>query len=162
MMSAITLRFVTGDSPISFAIRAAEYGFWASHVEALTPDGTLLGAHVESGVLNRSRDYDKGQFTRELFVSLSVEQAIANAFHAFLAAQIGKPYDMRAIAAFVARRDWQDESAWFCSELQAAALAACGWFATPLATEFNHITPRDLLLIVSGRVSITATKEVIT
>ena len=45
----ITLRFVTGDDLISRAIRAAEYGFWASHTEALMPDGTLLGAHADGG-----------------------------------------------------------------------------------------------------------------
>ncbi|WP_439392313.1 hypothetical protein ACRQ5Q_22210 [Bradyrhizobium sp. PMVTL-01] len=159
MIGAITLRFVTGSNPISFAIRAAEYGFWASHVEALMPDGTLLGAHVDSGVLARPRDYDKGSFTKELLVTIPAGQAMVDRFHAFLREQLGKPYDVEAIAAFVARRDWQDPSAWFCSELQAAALAASGWFATPLATEFNHITPRDLLLIVSGRVAITAEKE---
>lgn len=153
-MSAIVLRFVTCDDPISYGIRAAEYGFWASHVEALMPDDTLLGAHAKGGVLARPRDYDKGQFARELFVTIPVEDPAVELFHAFLKAQLGKPYDMEAILAFVARRDWQDQGAWFCSELQAAALAACGWFASPLATEFNHITPRDLLLIVSGRVNI--------
>lgn len=156
----ITLRFVTSDSPISFGIRAAEYGFWASHVEALMPDGSLLGAHVEGGVLARARDYDKGKFIQELYVEIPAEPVVVAAFHAFLRSQLGKPYDKEAILAFVARRDWQDPDAWFCSELQAAALSACGWFASPLATEFNHITPRDLLLIVSGRVSITAKKEV--
>jgi hypothetical protein len=30
----IQLRFVTSNDPISAGIRAAEYGFWASHVEA--------------------------------------------------------------------------------------------------------------------------------
>lgn len=118
--SPITLRFVTSDSAISFAIRAAEYGFWASHAEALMPEGTLLGAHVDGGVRNRPRDYDKGQFKQELYVSIPVAQQIADAFHAFLRSQLGKPYDVEAIAAFVARRDWQDPSAWFCSELQAA------------------------------------------
>lgn len=153
-MTGITLRFVTSNSPVSFGIRAAEYGFWASHVEALMPDGTLLGAHVDGGVLARPRDYDRCEFARDLFVSIEMEPAMAAAFYAFLRAQLGKPYDMEAIMAFVARRDWQDQGAWFCSELQAAALAACGWFANPLATEFNHITPRDLLLIVSGRVNV--------
>lgn len=154
MKSAILLRFVTSDSPISFGIRAAEYGFWASHVEAVMPEGTLLGAHVDGGVLNRAADYDKGDFIKEMVVEIPAEPAMVDSFHAFLRSQLGKPYDREAILAFVARRDWQDPDAWFCSELQAAALSACGWFASPLATEFNHITPRDLLLIVSGRVNV--------
>jgi hypothetical protein len=150
----IRLRFVTSNSAISAGIRAAEYGFWASHTEALMPEGTLLGAHVDGGVMERPRDYDKGQYTKDIVVSIPTPQDMADKFHAFLRSQIGKPYDVEAILAFVARRDWQSPDAWFCSELQAAALVACGWFASPLATEFNHITPRDLLLIVSGRVAI--------
>lgn len=53
----IVLRFVTGNSFVSAAIQRAEYGFWASHVEALMPDGTLLGAHIDGGVQARPRGY---------------------------------------------------------------------------------------------------------
>lgn len=150
----IRLRFVTDASLVSTAIRTAQFGFWATHVEAVMPDGTLLGAHYDGGVQARAADYDRGTFTREQFVDLPATVEQTDGFHAFLRAQVGKPYDVEAIAAFVARRDWQEPDAWFCSELQAAALVDCGWFASPLATEFSHITPRDLLLIVSGRVSV--------
>lgn len=149
-----TLRFVTTGSLVSDAIRKFEYGFWASHVEALMPDGTLLGAHVDGGVVARPRDYDKGEFTRELFVDIWMVEAQERSFFDFLRLQLGKPYDVTAIAGIVAQRDWQEPDSWFCSELQAAALRACGWFATDLATELNHLTPRDLLLIISGRVDV--------
>jgi hypothetical protein len=155
----IRLRFVTCHDAISFGIRAFEYGFWASHTEAVMPDGTLLGAHYEGGVQARAADYDFGKFVREEIVTLPADDAMTDAFHAFLRAQIGKPYDLESIVAMVARRDWQAPDSWFCSELQAAALVACGWFASPLATEFNHITPRDLLLIVSGRVALTSQEK---
>jgi hypothetical protein len=150
----IRLRFVTCHDAISFGIRAFEYGFWASHTEAVMPDGTLLGAHYEGGVQARPADYDFGKSVREEIVSLPADDAMTDKFHAFLRAQVGKPYDLESIVALVARRDWQAPDSWFCSELIAAALVACGWFTAPLATEFNHITPRDLLLIVSGRVNI--------
>lgn len=151
----IRLRFVTCNDAVSAGIRAAEYGFWASHVEAVMPDGTLLGAHFEGGVQARPSDYDNGKFTKELFVDLPVSNSQETSFLDFLRAQIGKPYDLTAIAAFVAGRDWREEDSWFCSELQAAALEACMFFGT-LATDVNHITPRDLLLIVSGRIAIAA------
>jgi hypothetical protein len=154
----IRLRFVTANDPVSAGIRAAEYGFWASHTEAVMPDGTLLGAHYDGGVQARPADYDKGQFSREMIVSIPAPPAMTDAFHSFLRAQVGKPYDVQAIIAFIAERDWQQPDSWFCSELQAAALVHCGWFAAPLATEFNHITPRDLLLIISGRIAITQEK----
>jgi hypothetical protein len=154
----IRLRFVTANDPVSAGIRAAEYGFWASHTEAVMPDGTLLGAHYDGGVQARPADYDKGQCSREMIVSIPAPPAMTDAFHSFLRAQVGKPYDVQAIIAFIAERDWQQPDSWFCSELQAAALVHCGWFAAPLATEFNHITPRDLLLIISGRIAITQEK----
>jgi hypothetical protein len=34
------------------------------------------------------------------------------------------------------------------------ALRQCEWFATPLVEPAHKITPRDLLLIISGRVAI--------
>jgi uncharacterized protein YycO len=152
----ITLRFVTSHDPVSDGIRAFEYGFWATHVEALMPDGTLLGAHAQGGVEARPHDYDKFEFTRERYVSIPATPAQIDAFNTFLRAQVGKPYDFRAIAGIALQRDWQSEDAWFCSELVAAALCRCGVFPSHLATEFNHVTPRDVLLIVSGRLDLAA------
>lgn len=150
----IRLRFVSGNDFVSAAIRAGEYGFWSSHVEAVMPDGMLLGAHADGGVQERAPGYDRAWLTRQLIVPLPSVPPQDDAFHAFLRAQRGKPYDMTAIAALIAERDWQEPDSWFCSELIAAGLMACGWFASSLAATANKITPRDLLLIVSGRVAI--------
>lgn len=153
----ITLRFVTTrGNPVSEGIRAFEYGYWATHVEALMPEGTLLGAHADGGVMARPHDYDKGEFTEERYVPLPASPEQADAFHAFLRAQVGKPYDFVAIAGIALGRDWQSDDKWFCSELIAAALCHCGIFPPRLATEFNHVTPRDVLLIVSGLVKLAA------
>jgi len=152
----ISIRFVTGNDPVSDGIRAFEYGFWATHVEALMPDETLLGAHADGGVQARPHNYDKSDFTRELYVSIPATPAQTDAFHLFLRAQVGKPYDFLAIAGIALQRDWQKEDAWYCSELIAAALCHCGVFPPHLATEFNHVTPRDVLLIVSGHLELAA------
>ena len=163
----IRIRFVTGNDLISNAIRAYEHDGWATHVEAVMPDGSLLGAHLDGGVMARAVDYDKGTRTRELIVELceddshcaltgNVPQEIAripDRFHAFLRAQVGKPYDMTAIMGLALNRDWREPESWFCSELQAAALEACGYLPK-LAAADNHISPRDLLLVLSGRVPI--------
>lgn len=146
----IELRFVTCNDPISAAIRVGEYGFWASHAEALMPDGTLLGAHYDGGVQARPRGYDAAIMRRELFVSLPCAASVETAFFDFLRSQLGKPYDLEAIAALVAERDWRAPNSWFCSELMAAALEASGYMP-PLAADVAKITPRDLLLIVSAR-----------
>ena len=150
----ITLRYVTDNDVISASIRTFEYGYWASHVEALMIDGTLLGAHADGGVQARLHDYDKGQFSKELYVVLPTTQAMDDKFYQFLKDQIGKPYDMRAIAALILDRDWREPSAWFCSELIMAALEYCSWIPK-LADDVTHITPRDSLLIVSSHVALT-------
>lgn len=149
----ITLRWVTSHSAVSDGIRLFEYGFWATHVEAVMPDGKLLGAHIDGGVQERPSGYDAAQMTRQQFVSFDVALDMEKKFLDFLRAQVGKPYDVTAIAAFVAGRDWQEPDSWFCSELQAAALVNAGWFVYPLATGISQITPRDLLLMISGRVN---------
>jgi hypothetical protein len=122
----ITLRFVTAGDLASDAIRAEER-CWASHVECRMPDGTLLGAHVDGGVQARPADYD-ATWTQELFVDLPATPRQADAFHAFLTAQVGKPYDLAAIAdiAFgeAAPVDPARAPDWICCELIVAALLA--------------------------------------
>jgi hypothetical protein len=152
----ITIRFVTGGDPVSDGIRAFEYGFWATHTEALMPDGSLLGAHAKGGVLARDHDYDKSEFTRELYVAIPSTPEQADAFYSYLREQVGKPYDFLAIAGIALRRDWRSENSWFCSELIASALSQANVHVFPshLAEDFNHVTPRDVLLIVSGRLDL--------
>lgn len=147
----ITLQFAAMSDAGSEAIKLFSRG-WPSHVDAVIPEG-LLGARsdtlagVPPGVQIRPPGYEA--FDRTLVVTLPCTPGQEAAFHAFLMAQIGKPYDKLAIAAFAVQRDWRMPDAWFCSELVAAALEACGWFPAPLANPANELTPRDLLLAVS-------------
>ena len=149
----IRLQFSAMADPASEAIKIFERG-WPSHVDAVMDDGSLLGARHDAvggappGVQRRPQGYVA--FSRTLVVSLPVASPqMDGAWRDFLLAQIGKPYDTLAIAAFAVDRDWHNPSAWFCSELQAAALEACGWFPKSLANAANEITPRDLLLAIS-------------
>lgn len=142
----IRLQFVACNDPGSEAIRIFSRG-WPSHVDAITPDNRLLGARMDGGVMIRPADYE--HFDRRQVVELDATPEQVDAFWHFMVAQLGKPYDKLAIAAFPVGRDWRTPDAWFCSELVAAALEACGWFRGPLANPANEITPRDLLLVVS-------------
>jgi len=151
----ITIRFVGGDDAVSRLIRAGSYGYWATHTEALMPDGTLLGAHLEGGVMARPRDYDTGEFEREEYVELAAKQSAEDAFNSFLRGQLGKAYDMKVIeaiaaSALIGERNWRDSGKWICSELITAALEAAGWLPN-LAVDVNHLTPRDVRLVLSGR-----------
>ena len=58
--------------------------------------------------------------------------------------QLGKPYDWRGVIGIEARRKWQDDDAWFCSELIAGAFALAG--QPRFRAHAWRITPRDLYL----------------
>jgi hypothetical protein len=154
-MSNIKLRFVTCHDPISQGIRLRE-NFWASHVEAVTPQGKYLGAHCDGGVQARDVGYDAQVLQQELFVELpETAPGQADEFYAFLNRHIGEPYDFESILGFlVPNIPAHEPQHVICSALQALALRQCQWFATPLVEPAHKITPRDLLLIISGRIEI--------
>lgn len=154
-MSNIRLRFVTCHDPISQGIRLRE-NFWASHVEAVTPEGKYLGAHCDGGVQARPVDYDAPILQQELFVDLAeTAPGQGDEFYAFLNRHIGEPYDFESILGFlVPDIPAHQPQHVICSALQALALRQCRWFAAPLVEPAHKITPRDLLLIISGRVDV--------
>ena len=159
MSAAIRLRFVTGNEWVSAAIRAHE-NFWASHVEAVMPDDTLLGAHADGGVLARAADYDVGRWRTQLILELPVEPAMADAFHTYLRSRVGAPYDMGAIRGFALHADMHLQGHVICSALQTLALRDCRYFPAPLVEPAHKISPRDLLLILSARVPVLHDPEI--
>src|SRR5579871_2988887 len=102
------------------------------------PDGTWLGAHAEGGVQARPAGYDAADHPQAIILDLACPPWVDDSFHAFLRAQVGKPYDMGVIYQIAAspilgQRDWREADSWICSELQAAAIEASGYCA-PFAT----------------------------
>ena len=152
----IRLRFVGRSDPESLAILFDTGGLY-SHVEAVTPDGKYLGAHVDGGVQARPADYDKGQFDHDLFVNLAADDVMTDKFYHYLNAVIGEPYDFGAIAAFITHLDQREKHHVICSALQSLALSpapGCGWFENWLSVPAHRISPRDLLMVISGRLNI--------
>lgn len=152
-MKSITLQFSFQADLGADLIAYFGHGAGFSHVDVVLADGRLLGARdavcagVAAGVQIRPADY--ARFTRTLPVTLFTGAANAQGFDTFLRAQLGKPYDMRAIIGFAVGRDWRESDSWFCSELVAAALEAATIFPYRLATPANKIDPDDLLLALS-------------
>lgn len=56
--------------------------------------------------------------------------------------QIGKPYDWSGVLGFGFRRRWQDDDAWFCSELVAWAFEVAG--APLFRTGYWRVTPQTI------------------
>lgn len=152
----IVLQFVGNNSVGSSLIEWFDHGQF-SHVDTVMPDGSLLGARddviqgIPSGVQIRPADYVNGE--KLCRVALPCTQGEQDAYYTFVQAQLGKPYDQTAIAAFVTGRDWTSQDSWFCSELCAAGLEASG-IVPNLYAPVNKIAPDDLLLVCSALVYI--------
>lgn len=152
------LRFVQGSSLISQAIVAQSktaMPFTPSHVETLSEDGlTYIGAHISGGIQSRPVGYDKADTLHELLLPLAATPAQDRIFWDFMTSKIGEPYDWHAIIGFLIPAHEHTVNTAICSAVSALALRACGWFEHPLATPAHLISPRDLLLIISGRMEV--------
>lgn len=154
------LRFVAHPGIFTIATRIAQYGFWATHVEAELPNGSYIGAMFKDGVQVRNRGYDKGKFLKEEFVNIDATAEQEIKFYNFLESQINKPYDVWAVASFVFAdwfnycREWEANDSWYCSEYQAAGCAVAGWFSDQLIRHASHISVRDLYYMVTSRVEV--------
>jgi uncharacterized protein YycO len=149
----ITLQFVRGTDLGARLIRWFGGGPSYSHVDIVMPDGELLGARSDTvgdippGVRIRPAAYIQSEIFLRVSIPANADQE--RYFYAFLNEQIGKPYDKVSIFSFLTGRNWRDESAWFCSELAAAALEQAGLLKVP-QLPVNKITPATLLVIVSS------------
>jgi uncharacterized protein YycO len=145
-MATLTIRLVTSNDIISALIRDKTWCAY-SHVEFILDDGTTLGAHADGGV--RIRPIDYAVFTAVKVITITVTEEQKAAVLAFAHAQVGKAYDMGAIAGIVLHRDWRNADKWFCSELVVAALEQ-GNVIHRIADNVDRIVPRDVLIILSS------------
>jgi hypothetical protein len=137
----IQLVFSTTWGPFSWAIQRRTNSPW-SHIDSIDPDGqNVIGALFWKGVVHRP--------LREVITKAStigfanVDYVDEEAYWKFLHDQIGKPYDRRGVLGIgMDGRNWQNDSAWFCSELVAKGLLEAG---RRVAHEDPClITPRDV------------------
>lgn len=124
-----------------------------SHVDAVLPNGRLLGARSDAaggkppGVHVRPQGYHA--FDRCSIMEVPATWRQSQDFYGFLYDQIGKPYDHKAIWGFIVNRNWRDELAWYCSELLPAA-GERSLILPPLALETSKITPVSCALAFSA------------
>lgn len=130
-MPAIRLQFVLGSDLSSRFVAWYGQGYGGySHVDALLPDGGLLGARADvirgiaPGVQVRPPNYEKWKKRTLIEISSLPEQA--SAWERWLRMQIGKQYDQGAILGFITGHHRHDRGHWICSAAQAGALRQCG------------------------------------
>lgn len=158
-MGQIDLQFSSMKDFGSSVIRYFSHGAY-SHVDAVLPDGTLLGARsdvcagVPAGVQIRPANYRVFSAVKRVSIP-TINDEISQDFYKFLYSQIGKPYDAMAIFSFAVGRNWRDDNAWVCSELISRALEVSKYFQHCLVTPPNRQTPDDLLLVLSALTEIS-------
>ena len=141
-MPIARLLFSTSNSPFSALIRAATWSHW-SHV-AIVDGETVIEATATAGVVRTPLWRALARSKHYALVDLPCADPLAAI--AAAAGEIGKPYDYSAILGLALRRDWQEDDAWFCSELVAWAFDVSG---QPLirAEMARRITPHHLWLL---------------
>jgi len=157
----IRLRFVATSGPIALAIRLQAglcMPFTPNHVEVVSQDGMFyIGQHMAGGMQARAAGYDKAELLHELFVELPCTPEQEAAFYGYINAKIGMPYDWKSIFSFVDPAwNLHDVGHLICSAITAAALRTkgCEFFPWPMTVPLHHVSPRDLLLILSSHVKI--------
>lgn len=151
-MGTIVLQFVQGSGWGAGMIKWFGHGAW-SHVDAVLPDGSLLGARndvidgIPPGVQIRPGSYVANETVRRIVLAATDEQA--NAFYQCMHDQIGMPYNRIGILAFVVNANWSSVGGRFCSQAVTVALQACKWLRE-LTEPPSKIDPDDLLLILSA------------
>lgn len=153
----IRLRFVAGNDPDSRAIILRSQvcmPFTPSHVECVTPEGKYLGQHAKGGMQAREPGYDKAELAHELFVNIDANQAQTDAFYKAVDDSIGKPYDWSAIIDYALPVNFHQADHTICSAEMTLDLRKGRVWPWPLAVPAHLISPRDLLLMLSGIVEI--------
>jgi hypothetical protein len=149
---AVRLQFVTEPGLGAWLIRWYGGLHLFSHVDAVLPDGRLLGARSDCvggqppGVQIRPPGYLK--FSRVAAVQLPCTQAQREAYYQALTSQLGKPYSEEAILGFALGRDLKDRRGRFCSGLQLWALGKSRVLSRNVAEYADVATPDDLYLVV--------------
>lgn len=141
-MGTLQLLFTTTHWPASWLIRAGTWSAW-SHV-ALVDGDQVIESVMGHGVRRVPLYSAIRRASRHTLVSLQARNPALIVSAA--AEQIGKPYDYTAILGLGLHHDWQEDDAWFCSELVAWAFQQAG---EPLfrAECLRRVTPQHLYML---------------
>jgi hypothetical protein len=127
-------------------------GFY-SHCDVLTPGGFLRGARsdvirsIPAGVEDRPHFYETWARCTRFTINVTMDQY--DRFWAYSDDQLHKPYDSHGlIETFVLGRQWRDDDAWWCSEMQAMNGEVADLWEIPQET--LAVTPGDFVFLLAG------------
>lgn len=144
-MGRVRLLFSTSRHPLSAVIRAATWSRW-SHVSIISGDTVIEAAAVVGvRVISLAAAIQHAKACEIVEVDCPDPLAVIS----LALGQVGKPYDYAAIFGIGVHRNWQDDDAWFCSELVAWAFEAAGY---PLfrAECMRRVTPQHIWMLPPG------------
>ena len=137
------LIFSRSRSPASILIRLGTWSTW-SHVAVILGGDQVIDATWRFGVATRALRTVIDESSHYSIVGLDADNplGVINA----LRSQLGKPYDISAVTGLALRRNWQEDDAWFCSELLAWAWEKSG---QPLfhRDSRHRVTPQNIWML---------------
>lgn len=138
-MNRVKLLYSRSHHPSSAGIRLATWGEF-SHVAQIDGD-RIIEAVFRPGV--REASLDSAIARASHWAIVEYDHRNPDGMIAAVRSQIGKPYDKLGALGLGLHRDWQDDNAWWCSELLpwAAAQAGDPWFMPQV---MHRITPQHL------------------
>lgn len=119
------------------------------HVDFVTPDGTLIGAHINGGVQERKPDYEK--FGLRIQVTIPATEDQAAAALAYARSKIGTAYDSKDIAgiAFGDAR-LHDSSKLICSCLGSDIVDNSQYRIVRVAKDHWQVSPEELRIALTA------------
>jgi uncharacterized protein YycO len=131
--------FAATDSVYGVGIRRFEGGDY-NHTGFILPNGKVVEAVDGEGVIQReSIATISDNYSKLVIYDLVVPNEAAGL--RFIQEQLGKKYDRLAILGILLQRNWQNDSAWYCSELLAAWYLHAG-LAIAGAEKYNRVPVR--------------------
>lgn len=115
MSTKIRLIFSNSKYPLSSLIRAVTWSDW-SHVAILVDDNLVIESTLaKKGVRVDSVSNFKARAKNWAIFDIDIKNP--NGVLEAAMSQVGKKYDFTGIVGIGIHRDWQEDDAWFCSEL---------------------------------------------
>lgn len=150
---SIRIRFCTESDELDVAIAKGQYGYWATHCEALMPDGAAL--RYDDGMDGWQLSSEPDNWTHQVTVELPATKKQMRKYYRFLGYQLGKRYDMRGLSGITTHFEDHKHDRWSCAFLLLAALVEAGLVRRPPPL-MCKVSVRDLMIILAATVELPA------